>query len=70
MSHLGTKKNIPIIAMTAYAMPGDKENFLAAGMNDYIAKPVDRASLVEVIERAMAREGRSPMNDGQKRPTG
>ncbi|MBI4805025.1 MAG: transporter substrate-binding domain-containing protein [Desulfovibrio sp.] len=52
---LGTKSNIPIIAMTAYAMAGDKETFLAAGMDDYIAKPVDKVALVEVIERVMAK---------------
>ena len=50
---LGVKSNIPIIAMTAYAMTGDREKFLAAGMNDYISKPVDRKALVEVIERVM-----------------
>jgi len=51
---LGAKSSIPIIAMTAYAMTGDKEIFLAAGMNDYISKPVDREGLIEVIERVMA----------------
>jgi len=40
--------------MTAYAMPGDKEKFLAAGMDDYIAKPVDKAALLDVIERVLA----------------
>jgi len=47
---LGQKSNIPIIAMTAYAMTGDKEKFLAAGMNDYISKPVDMAALKDVIK--------------------
>ena len=45
--------DIPIIAMTAYAMTGDKETFLAAGMEVYISKPVDKAALVEVIERVL-----------------
>ncbi len=46
--------DIPIIAMTAYAMAGDKEKFLAAGMNDYISKPADITELRAVIERMMS----------------
>ena len=49
------KARIPIIAITAYAMTGDRETFLAAGMDDYIAKPVDRQSLLEMIRKVMAR---------------
>jgi len=52
-SDLGDKSQIPIIAMTAYAMTGDKEKFLAAGMDDYISKPVDRDELKTVIVRIM-----------------
>ncbi|WP_051261885.1 response regulator [Desulfovibrio inopinatus] len=37
--------NIPIIAVTAYNMPGDKQRFLDAGMNGYIKKPLDRYSI-------------------------
>lgn len=44
-------KNIPVIAMTAYAMGGDREKFLAAGMNDYIAKPVDMEQLQLVLDK-------------------
>ena len=50
---LGQKSQIPIIATTAYAMTGDREKFLAAGMNDYISKPVDMEELKMVIERVM-----------------
>ena len=48
-SVLGMKKDIYIIAMTAYAMTGDRERFLEAGMNDYIAKPVHIAELKKTL---------------------
>ena len=47
-------KNIPIIAITAAAMAGDREKFLSTGMSDYIPKPVDITMLTEAIERVMA----------------
>ncbi len=41
----------PIIAMTANAMTGDRDRCLAAGMNDYISKPLSRASLAVLLEK-------------------
>ena len=42
---------VPIIAVTANAMKGDRERFLAAGMDDYITKPLKRKALEEAIGR-------------------
>ncbi len=44
-------RNIPIIAMTARAMKGDKEECLEAGMNDYITKPINVDDLYQIIEK-------------------
>mgnify|MGYP002717157343 CR=1 FL=1 len=43
--------DIPIIAMTANAMVGDRERFLDAGMNDYVPKPIERVHLLDTIAR-------------------
>jgi signal transduction histidine kinase/CheY-like chemotaxis protein/DNA-binding LacI/PurR family transcriptional regulator/HPt (histidine-containing phosphotransfer) domain-containing protein len=42
---------IPIIAMTAHAMKGDREVCIAAGMDDYIAKPIEREKLIELLQK-------------------
>ncbi len=50
-SELGTGAHVPIIAMTANAMKGDREQCLAAGMDDYIAKPIHSAELYPLLEK-------------------
>jgi CheY-like chemotaxis protein/nitrogen-specific signal transduction histidine kinase len=46
-----TGNHLPIIAMTAHAMPGDRERCIAAGMDSYIAKPLKVAELIELLEK-------------------
>jgi PAS domain S-box-containing protein len=46
-----TGVHVPIIAMTAHAMSGDKENLIASGMDDYIAKPFDLHKLNDIIKK-------------------
>ena len=55
----GAKAGIPIIAMTAHAREGDKEMFLAAGMNDYLRKPASRDQVLDAMERWTS-EGEAP----------
>jgi len=53
----------PIIAITAHAMPGDREKCIDAGCDGYTTKPVNRAKLIELVGRAMA--DRSANHDGR-----
>jgi len=51
---------LPIVAMTAHAMNGDRERCLQAGMNAYVAKPVDHKHLLSLIEQYLLRDAAEP----------
>jgi PAS domain S-box-containing protein len=50
----GVDRHVPIIAVTAHALEGDRERYLACGMNDYLSKPVDVSLLRQAVGRALA----------------
>ena len=50
-------QSLPVFALTAFAMRGDKENALAAGFDGYIAKPINVSAFRELIRQALSRAG-------------
>ena len=52
-NEMSTGRHIPIIAMTANAMEGDREKCLSYGMDDYLAKPIRAEELYRVLERTL-----------------
>lgn len=54
-----TGTHVPIIAMTAHAMTGDREKCLAAGMDDYVSKPISRKAVEQVLERFVQKSMRA-----------
>ncbi len=55
-----TGGHVPIVAMTAHAMAGDRERCLAAGMDGYLSKPIDQHRLFAVVERGSTDDAEAP----------
>jgi CheY-like chemotaxis protein len=53
LRHIRKTKNereLPVVVVTAYAMKGDREKFIALGANDYLPKPIDKTSLLDKVQ--------------------
>ncbi|MBI5444547.1 MAG: response regulator, partial [Deltaproteobacteria bacterium] len=51
-------RDLPLVALTAHALKGVRERFLAAGMDDYVSKPLDLSEIARVLARVAAQRER------------
>ncbi len=63
-----TGRRVPIIAMTAHAMKGDRQRCLQAGMDEYLAKPIRSKRLFEAIEAVLGTSGQSDLGPDRRPP--
>ena len=61
-------RRVPIVAMTAYSLKGDRQRCLAAGMDAYISKPIKREELIEMVERLGTRDCKLQIEGQDPRP--
>jgi len=64
-----TGEHVPIVAMTAHAMKGDREKCLEAGMDDYVSKPISAQQLNAILEKIAAAVVPTPMEHGTAPPS-
>lgn len=60
----GTDRHTPIVAITAYAIPGDDARCRAAGMDDYLTKPIDFPNFYSIVEEYGSRNSRGSGENG------
>jgi PAS domain S-box-containing protein len=66
--HEASGQHIPIIAMTAHAMSGDRDRCLAAGMDDYLSKPLEREDVLATLEKWLSKTSPVPQEPAPAEP--